>query len=107
LIVPSTVVLPRDGSFALAFLGRVRVHDPAFAFALDRDNLALKQIVDLVSCSLASFIPEFSMAFLASRSKQDKPPNPRPAAPKKNIQNSPPVLAVFSPRCLEILSHVD
>jgi hypothetical protein len=48
--------VPRDGSFALAFLGRVRVHDPVFALALGRNNLALKRIVDLVSCSLASFI---------------------------------------------------
>ena len=56
LIVPSTVVVPRDGSFALAFLGRVRVHDSVFSLALGRKNLAMKRIVDLVSCSLASFI---------------------------------------------------
>ena len=57
LIVASTIVIPRDGSFALAFLGRVRmVHDPVFSVALGRNNLALKRIVDLVSCSLASFI---------------------------------------------------
>jgi len=56
LIVPSTMVLPRDGSFALAFLGRVRVHDPIFSDAAIRNNLALKRIVDLVSRSLASFI---------------------------------------------------
>ena len=56
-MVPSTIVIPRDGSFALAFLGRVRrVHDPIFSVALGRNNLALKRIVDLVSCSLASFI---------------------------------------------------
>jgi hypothetical protein len=56
LIVPSTIDMPRDGSFALAFLGRVRVHDPGFSFLLGRNNLALKRIVDLVSCSVASFI---------------------------------------------------
>ena len=57
LIVPSTIVITRDGSFALAVLGRVRrVHDPVFSVALGRNNLALKRIVDLVSCSLASFI---------------------------------------------------
>lgn len=56
LIIPSTIVMPRDGSFALAFLGRVRVHDPVFSFALGRNNLALKRIVDLVSWSVASFI---------------------------------------------------
>ena len=48
--------MPGDESFALAFLGRVRVHDPVFSLALGRNNLALKRIVDLVSCSLASFI---------------------------------------------------
>src|SRR3984893_18082973 len=32
LMVPSTIVIPRDASFALAFLGRVRrVHDPIFS----------------------------------------------------------------------------
>src|SRR5713101_7476502 len=49
--------MPRDGSFALAFLGRVsRVHDPIFSVALGRNNRALKRIVGLVSCSLAGFI---------------------------------------------------
>jgi len=57
LIVPSTIIIPRDGSFALAFLGKVRrVHGPVFSVALGRNNLALKRIVDLVSCSLASLI---------------------------------------------------
>jgi len=56
LIVPSTIVLPRDGSAALAFLGRVRVHDSIFSFALARSNLALKRIVALVSRSAVSFI---------------------------------------------------
>src|SRR5208337_1607222 len=57
LIVPSTIVMPRDGSFALSFLVRVRrVHDPVFSVALGRNNLALKRIVDLVSCRLTSFI---------------------------------------------------
>ena len=56
LIVPSTIVIPR-GSFALALFGRVRrVHDPIFSVALGRNNLALKRIVDLVSCGVASFI---------------------------------------------------
>src|SRR5271154_621761 len=56
LVVPPTLGLPRDGSFALAFLGRVRVHDSIFSDAAIRNNLALKRIVDLVSCSLACFI---------------------------------------------------
>ena len=77
LIVPSTIVLPRDGSFPLAFLGRVRsVHAPIFlrlaeafvkvgSFALGRNNLALKRIVDLVSCSLASFISCYAAKLLS------------------------------------------
>src|ERR1700692_3301711 len=48
--------MPREGSLALAFLGRVKVHDPVFSFALGPNNLALKRIVDLVSCTLAFFI---------------------------------------------------
>ena len=57
LIVPSTIVIPRDGSFPLALFGRVRrVHDPIFSVTLGRNNLALKRIVDLVSCGVASFI---------------------------------------------------
>src|SRR5882757_3593858 len=70
LIVPSTIVLPRDGSFALAFLGRVRVHDPAFSFASGRNNLALKRIVDLVSCSATSFIWNFPTCFLGREERR-------------------------------------
>ena len=66
LIVPSTIVMSWEGtgghgSFALAFLGRVRrVHDPIptiFSVGLEagRNKLALNRIVDLVSCSLARF----------------------------------------------------
>jgi hypothetical protein len=63
-MVPSTIVIPRDGSFALAFLGRVRrVHDPIFSVALGRTNLALKRIVDLVSCRAACFIWVFPFQF--------------------------------------------
>jgi hypothetical protein len=57
LIVPSTIVVARGESFALAFLGRVRtVHDPIFSGAFGRSNLDRKRIVDLVSRSLASFM---------------------------------------------------
>ncbi len=57
LIVPSAVVLPRDGSFALAFLGRIRrAHDAIFSAVFGRNNLPRKRIVDLVSCSRASVI---------------------------------------------------
>ena len=63
-MVASTIVLPREGSFPLAFLGRVsRVPDPIFSVALVRNNLALKRIVDLVACGLAGFIRDFPSAF--------------------------------------------
>lgn len=65
MIVPSTIVLPGDESFALALLGSVRVHDPVFSFAFGDNSLALKRIVDLVSRSLAGFIRSFHHAFLA------------------------------------------
>ena len=69
MIVPSTIVIPRDGSFALAFLGIVRVHDSVSSFALGRNNLAVKRIVDFVSCSLAMrriYIETQSLHSLAS-----------------------------------------
>src|SRR5688572_9748104 len=65
-MIPSTIVISRDGSFALAFLGRVRrEHDPIFlrpaealaevgSVALGRNNLALKRIVDVASCTKKS-----------------------------------------------------
>ena len=57
MTVPSTIVIRRDGSFALAFSGSVRsVGDPVFSVALGRNSLALNLIVDLVSCSLGTFI---------------------------------------------------
>ncbi len=55
-IVPSAIVLPPGGSFALALLGRVKIHDPVFSMALVRYNLAWKRIVGLVSCCLVRFI---------------------------------------------------
>jgi len=62
-MVPSAIVIRREGSFALAFLGRVRrVHDPVFSAALGQNNLPLNRIVDLVSCTLASFIQDRSTA---------------------------------------------
>jgi hypothetical protein len=68
-MVPSTIAIPRDGSFALAFLGRVRrVRDPIFSVALGRDNLALKRIVGLVSCNfmLQLFGPTCDFSFSTS-----------------------------------------
>src|SRR5438477_5784021 len=47
LKVPSTDVMPREGSFALASFGRVRkVHETAFAVAFGRKSVALKRILD-------------------------------------------------------------
>jgi hypothetical protein len=67
LIAPSTIVLPRGGSLALAFLGRITVHDPVFSFVSGRNNLAQKRIVDLVFCNLVSVIRNFLMRFAAHR----------------------------------------
>ena len=45
-MVPSTVAMPRDGSFALALFGRIRkVQEPAFPVATGRSSLALKRIM--------------------------------------------------------------
>jgi hypothetical protein len=45
-MVPSTVAMPRDGSFALALFGRIRkVQEPAFSVATGRSSLALKRIM--------------------------------------------------------------
>jgi hypothetical protein len=53
LIVPSTIVMSGDGSFALAFLGNVStVHEPIFPFGFGRNNLALNRTVDLVFSNL-------------------------------------------------------
>ena len=47
--VPSTDVMPREGSFALASLGRVRkVQATAFAVGTGRKTVALKRILEAV-----------------------------------------------------------
>jgi hypothetical protein len=51
LIAPSIISLPRDGSFALALRGKVRVHDSVRPLALGRSSLALKRIVGLAFCN--------------------------------------------------------
>jgi hypothetical protein len=48
LIVPSTVVIPRDGSFALASFGKViKVHEPPFSVAAGRRSTAVKWILEV------------------------------------------------------------
>lgn len=48
-MVPSTVVMPREGSFALASFGRVRkVQEPTFVGAAGRKSFALKRILEAV-----------------------------------------------------------
>jgi hypothetical protein len=48
-MVPSTVVMPREGSFALAFFGRTRkVQEPAFSLSAGRKSFALKRILEAV-----------------------------------------------------------
>ena len=48
LIVPSTVVMPRDGSLALAFFGRARNVQGRFAVADSRKSSALQRILEAV-----------------------------------------------------------
>src|SRR5438874_541214 len=49
-MVPSIAVMPRDGSFALAFFGRMRkVHDLPFSPSAGRKSFALKRIEGLVT----------------------------------------------------------
>src|SRR5262245_55566209 len=49
LKVPSTVVMPREGSFALASFGKVRkVQEPPFAVVAGRMSFALKRILEAV-----------------------------------------------------------
>ena len=49
LMVPSTAVMPREGSFALAFFGRVtKVQEPTFAVADGRKSVTLKWILETV-----------------------------------------------------------
>lgn len=46
LMLPSTVAMPRDGSFALALFGRIRkVQEPALSVAAGRCSLALNRIM--------------------------------------------------------------
>ena len=49
-MVPSIAVTPRDGSFALAFFGRIRkFQESAFSLCTGRKSLALKRIEGLVT----------------------------------------------------------
>ena len=55
LRVPSTDVIPREGSFALASFGRVRkVHDSVFAAAFGRRSFAVKRILEAVLVIISS-----------------------------------------------------
>ncbi len=57
LRVPSTDVMPREGSFVLASFGRVRkVHDSDFAAAFGRRSFAVKRILEAV-LAIISFPP--------------------------------------------------
>jgi len=48
-MVPLTVVIPRVGSLALAFLGRTKkVQDPRFAVSAGRNSFATKRIFEAV-----------------------------------------------------------
>ena len=56
-MVPSTVVMPREGSFALAFFGRVRkIQEPTFAVGRRGDkSFALKRILEAVLVIFARY----------------------------------------------------
>jgi hypothetical protein len=46
-MVPSTDIIPREGSFALAFFGRTRnAQELAFALVAGRRSFALKRILE-------------------------------------------------------------
>src|SRR5439155_23275931 len=48
-MVPSTAVMPREGSFALAFFGRLRkVQASALSLSAGRKSFALKRILEAV-----------------------------------------------------------
>ena len=48
-MLPWIAVMPREGSFALAFLGRMRnVHDSPFSVSAGRKSFALKRILETV-----------------------------------------------------------
>src|SRR5213080_3437905 len=49
LMVPSIVVMPREGSLALAFFGTMRkVQEPSFSLSAGRRSFALKRILEAV-----------------------------------------------------------
>jgi hypothetical protein len=53
-MVPSTVVIPREGSLALMPFGRVRkVQEPAGAVAAGRKSFALNRILEAVVVTVA------------------------------------------------------
>jgi hypothetical protein len=67
-MVPSTVVMPREGSFALAFFGRVRkVQEPTFAVAAGRKSFALKRILEAVLVIFLLGITDRKFAFWTLR----------------------------------------
>ena len=48
-MVPSIAVMPREGSFALAFFDRIRkVQEPAFSLSAGQRSVALKRMEVLV-----------------------------------------------------------
>jgi hypothetical protein len=61
--VPSIAVMPRQGSFALAFFGRVRkVQASAFALLVGRKSFALQRILE----ALLVILPGISLFFRSS-----------------------------------------
>ena len=73
LRVPSTEVMPREGSFALAAFGRVRkVQETAFAVAFGRKSFAAKRIVEAALVILAWYpLQDFVFGRCAACSPND------------------------------------
>src|SRR6266853_2867659 len=83
-MVPSTVVMPREGSFALASFGRVRnVQEPAFAVAAGRKTFALKRIVEAVLVIFLSVWFGSSVPFIIIVSRTS------PGTPSRRRRQSP------------------
>ena len=57
--MPSIAVMPRQGSFALAFFGRVRKVQAAFALLVGRKSFALQRILE----ALLVILPGISLFF--------------------------------------------
>src|SRR5437667_7506648 len=76
-MVPSIAVMPRDGSFALAFFGKMRkVQESPFSLSVGRKSFALKRIVVLVICFV--LLTDADQATIDSRTTSGSKRSERP-----------------------------